>query len=187
MPAPATVRAVSLGGEDIIALYDRHARELMGFFARRTGDPQVALDLLGETFLAAFAARARCVANSEEQRAAWLYRIAAHKLTDHYRRAASERRTLLRIGEGLRGLTEVEYERIEELAADDGLHDRVSAALMELSEEQGSAVRARVLGERSYVEIAGELGVSEQAARARVSRGLRALRRALASTERSST
>ncbi len=187
MPAPATGRAVSLGGEDIIALYDRHARELMGFFARRTSDPQLALDLLGETFLAAFTARARCAASSEEQRAAWLYRIAAHKLTDHYRRAAGERRTLLRIGEGLRGLTEAEYERIEELAADGELHERVSAALLELSEEQGSAVRARVLGERSYVEIAGELGVSEQAARARVSRGLRALRRALAPTERSGT
>ena len=43
-----------MDGEDIIGLYDRHARQLLGFFMRRTRDPQLALDLLGETFLAVF-------------------------------------------------------------------------------------------------------------------------------------
>jgi RNA polymerase sigma factor (sigma-70 family) len=171
---------VSLEGSDIIALYDRHARELVGFFARRTGDPQLALDLLGDTFLAAFAARERCDADAAQQRAAWLYRIAGNKLTDHFRRGASERRALLRVGEGLRALSDAEYERIEQLAAADELHDRVNAALDELSDEQDRAIRSRVLGERSYAEVAQDLGVSEQAARARVSRGLRTLRRVLA-------
>jgi RNA polymerase sigma factor (sigma-70 family) len=171
---------VSLGESDIIALYDRHARELVGFFARRTGDPQLALDLLGDTFLAAFANRERCRAVEVEQRAAWLYKIALHKLADHFRRGAGERRALLRVGEGLRALSDAEYERIEQLAAADELHDRVSAALEGLSDEQDRAIRSRVLGERSYAEVAQELGVSEPAARARVSRGLRTLRRVLA-------
>jgi RNA polymerase sigma factor (sigma-70 family) len=171
---------VSLDASDMIALYDRHARELVGFFARRTGDPQLALDLLGDTFLAAFAARERCGATGAEQRAAWLYRIAANKLTDHFRRGASEQRALLRIGAELRTLTDAEHERVAALVADDELHERVSAALEHLSDEQGEAIRSRVLGERSYAEVAQELGVSEQAARARVSRGLHALRRVLA-------
>jgi RNA polymerase sigma-70 factor, ECF subfamily len=45
--------------------------------------------------------------------------------------------------------------------------------------EQGDALRLRVIDERSYPEIAETLGVSEQAARARVSRGLRRLADAL--------
>jgi RNA polymerase sigma-70 factor, ECF subfamily len=106
---------VSLEGSDIIALYDRHARDLVGFFARRTGDPELALDLL---------------------------------------------------------------------AAADELHDRVSTALEDLSVEQGQAIRSRVVGERSYAEVAQDLGVSEQAARARVSRGLQTLRRVLAPSQK---
>jgi RNA polymerase sigma factor (sigma-70 family) len=171
---------VSLDGSEVLALYDRHARELVAFFTRRTSDPQLALDLLGDTFLAAFAARERCDAVEDSQRAAWLYRIAGNKLVDHFRRDAGERRALLRIGEDLRALTDAEYERVEQLAACGELHDRVAAALDDLSDEQGGAVRARVLEERSYGELARDLGVSEQAARARVSRGLRTLRRALA-------
>jgi predicted DNA-binding protein (UPF0251 family) len=48
-----------------------------------------------------------------------------------------------------------------------------------LSVEQRDALRLRVVEERSYAEVALLLGVSEQAARARVSRGLRALAGAL--------
>jgi RNA polymerase sigma-70 factor (ECF subfamily) len=45
-----------------------------------------------------------------------------------------------------------------------------------LPQDQREAVRLRVLDERTYAEISQRLGVSEQTARARVSRGLRALR-----------
>jgi DNA-directed RNA polymerase specialized sigma24 family protein len=80
-----------MDGEDIIGLYDRHARQLLGFFMRRTRDPQLALDLLGETFLAVFENRPRRGPRDEE-RAAWLFRIAADKLAGHFRAGRSERR-----------------------------------------------------------------------------------------------
>ncbi|HEY3774967.1 MAG TPA: sigma factor-like helix-turn-helix DNA-binding protein [Solirubrobacteraceae bacterium] len=41
------------------------------------------------------------------------------------------------------------------------------------------ALRLRVVEERPYPEVARVLGISEQAARARVSRGLRSLRSVL--------
>ena len=44
---------------DHAELDDRHAEELLRFLARRTLDPQAALDLVGETFAAAGAARRR--------------------------------------------------------------------------------------------------------------------------------
>jgi RNA polymerase sigma-70 factor (ECF subfamily) len=57
----------------------------------------------------------------------------------------------------------------------------VRAAFEALSEEQREAVRLRVLDEHPYPRVSRELGISEPAARARVSRALRTLRRAIAS------
>ena len=39
--------------------YDRHVRALLGYFARRTRDPEVAADLTAETFASALVARRR--------------------------------------------------------------------------------------------------------------------------------
>ena len=43
-----------LTADDFAALYDRHARTLVLFFQRRTYDPEAAVDLMAETFAAAF-------------------------------------------------------------------------------------------------------------------------------------
>jgi RNA polymerase sigma-70 factor (ECF subfamily) len=56
---------------------------------------------------------------------------------------------------------------------------RVTAVelLDELPRDQRAALRARLVDERAYGEIAGAEGVSEAAIRQRVSRGLAGLRR----------
>jgi DNA-directed RNA polymerase specialized sigma24 family protein len=90
--------STEMGAQRVLSLYDRHARELLGFFTRRTRDPQLALDLLSETFLAAFEHRGQCRAGSDGEAAAWLYRIAANRLAAHFRRGAIER--LAEAGEG---------------------------------------------------------------------------------------
>jgi RNA polymerase sigma-70 factor (ECF subfamily) len=175
----------AMDADGVLALYDRCARELLGFFTRRTRDPHLALDLLSETFLAAFEHRARCRAGSEREAAAWLYRIAANQLAAHYRRGAIERRATERLAAALRAPTRSELDAIARLAEDDE-PGSLTMALAGLSEDQRAAVQARVLDEHSYEAVSQELGVSQQAARARVSRGLRALRRAVAGdTERS--
>jgi RNA polymerase sigma factor (sigma-70 family) len=51
--------------------------------------------------------------------------------------------------------------------------------LAELPPDEQVAVRARVIEERDYSEIASELGCSELVVRKRVSRGLSRLRAAL--------
>ncbi|HTU96926.1 MAG TPA: sigma-70 family RNA polymerase sigma factor [Solirubrobacteraceae bacterium] len=168
-----------MGADRVLSLYDRHARELLGFFTRRTRDPHLALDLLSETFLAAFEHRHQCRAESDGEAASWLYRIAANQLAAHYRRGAIERRATERFVAQLRAPTADELSAIERLAeAEEG--GALTEALAGLSEDQRIAVRARVLDEHSYEAVSRELGVSQQAARARVSRGLRALRRAAA-------
>jgi RNA polymerase sigma factor (sigma-70 family) len=169
-----------MDGREIIELYDAHARELVGFFARRTGDPHAALDLLGETFLVAFEQRRACRAGSDRERAAWLFRIAANKLTDQYRRGASERRVTARLAGDLRALTDHEQAAIQRLAESSEHTDGLRAAFDGLSSEQREALQLRVIDEHPYQRVSRELGISEPAARARVSRGLRTLMRAIA-------
>jgi RNA polymerase sigma-70 factor (ECF subfamily) len=164
---------------DVLGLYDAHARDLVGWFARRCGDPQLAVDLLGETFLAAVANRRRCRASEPRGRAAWLYRIAANQLADHFRDHAGEQAAVRRLGNELRAIDGSERDAIERLARSDEVADRVAAAFEQLQGDQKVAVALRVIEEQSYAEVSQRLGVSEQTVRARVSRGLRAMRGAI--------
>jgi RNA polymerase sigma factor (sigma-70 family) len=59
------------------------------------------------------------------------------------------------------------------------LGDELAEALHALPPEQRAAVELRIVGDRSYAEVAAALSISEPTARARVSRGLRALAREL--------
>ncbi len=58
----------------------------------------------------------------------------------------------------------------------------VTELLDRLPDEQRDAIRARILDERPYGEIAGELQTSELVVRKRVSRGLAALRKSMEET-----
>jgi len=169
-----------LDSSDFANLYDRHAAELLGFFVRRTYDPDVGVDLLAETFAVAF--RDRRQFRGEDLAAArpWLYGIARHRLAMYFRRGRVERRALARLGVERRALSEPEYDRIEELATAGELRERLAVALDGLPAEQRDALRLRVVEGLPYSDVARELGVSEQTARARTSRALRALRESAA-------
>jgi len=74
---------------------------------------------------------------------------------------------------------EDQFARIVELAGLDDLRSAVATELQALSAKHRDAVRLRVVDELPYDKIAERLQISEPAARARVSRGLGALARAL--------
>jgi RNA polymerase sigma factor (sigma-70 family) len=170
-----------LDADRLAAAYDRDARRLLVFFTRRTYDAQLALDLVGETYARAFELRGRFAgdAGDMDALAAWMFGIARNVLNEALRRGAAERRALRRAGVQAPTLHAEELVRIEELAGLGELRTAVAAALAELADEQREAVRLRVVEELDYADVAGRLGISEQAARARVSRGLRALAAAL--------
>lgn len=160
---------------DIEALYAVHREALLLFLVRRTADAQVALDLWAETFAHAAAGLWRFHGSGEDEAAGWLYGIARRRLALYYRRGHAERRALERLklerppaDAGL--LAEIEHRA--GLAA---LRTVLAAALAQLSPGVREAVQLRVVDEVSYPDVARLLGISEQAARARVSRGLAAL------------
>jgi RNA polymerase sigma-70 factor (ECF subfamily) len=165
-----------LDANDFAELYDRHAAELLGFFVRRTYDPEVGVDLVADTFAAAFRDRRHYRGDDLAAARPWLYGIARHRLAMFFRSGRVERRAVARLGVQRRALTEPEYDRIEELATSSALHEQLAVAFGGLGIEQQEALRLRVVEGRPYCEVARELGVSEQTARARTSRALRALR-----------
>lgn len=156
-------------------LYRRHADPLLRFFARRVYDPEAALDLTSETFAQALLSRRRFRGHSEAEAAAWVRVIAERQLARYYRSGEIERRALERIGVEVPPLTDADIERIEELAGLGELKAAIGNGLAEISEGQRSALRLRVIEELPYAEVAAQLGISPQTARARVSRALRSL------------
>ena len=168
--------SVTLNADDITRLYERHAEELLGFFVARTYAPDASIDLLAETFASAFQQRDRFRGRDAGTARAWLYAIARNEVADYFRRGQVERRALSRLGVDRRPLTDPEYDRIEELATSSEFRARVTQHLDRLPQDQLVAVRLRIIDELTYEDIARTLQVTEQTARARVSRALRALR-----------
>ncbi len=113
--------------------------------------------------------------SSAEEEQGWLYSIARSELSHYWRDGKVERIALARLGVPVPGLSDPEIERIEQLAGIAALAAELADAMAALPEEQRRAVELRVVEEHGYAEVATILGVSEQTARARVSRGLRAL------------
>jgi RNA polymerase sigma factor (sigma-70 family) len=151
--------------------YVRHVDSLLGFFSRRTRDAEMAADLTAETFAAALAGRRRYRPQAGAA-SSWLFGIAMNKLADAQRKGYAERKACRRLGMERIELSGDDVARIDAL----GDSSRASALLEGLSSDQRQAVRAHVIQERSYGEIAGEQRVSEAVVRKRVSRGLAAVR-----------
>lgn len=171
---------MSLSPEDISELYEQHAELVLRYLMRRTFDAQVAVDLLAETYAVAYETRARFRGDSDPR--GWVFGIASNLLADFFRSGSAERRAVERIGMGVPIVDDDELRRIEDLAETAELRGAIAAAMRDLSEEQRAAVDLRVVQERTYPEIAAQLGVTEQVARARVSRGLRKLKQYIDTT-----
>ena len=154
--------------EDFGRFYDRYVRPMLAFFQRRVREPELAADLTAETFAAAMVSRSSYKGASA---AAWLFAIAHHKLADYQRRGSAESRMRTRLGMEPVEVTEDDAELIRWLG------DDVAAKILEeLPPEQRDAIRAHVLEDQDYAEIAHTEQVSEVAVRKRVSRGLKVLR-----------
>lgn len=156
-------------------IYDLCAERVLVYLTRRTLDPETALDLWAETLAQAFAARKRFRGSTEDEAIAWVYAIARNQWSGYLRRGYAERKALRRLGVGRPELDVYDIERLEDLAGLRALRERVDAALRELPRDQEEAVRLRIVEELPYREVAERLSVTEPAARARVSRGLRRL------------
>jgi RNA polymerase sigma factor (sigma-70 family) len=156
--------------------YEQMAPQVLCFFATRTEDPQRAVDLTAETLTKAFEHRREFRGASDEQAAAWLWKIAHNELKQHWRSRSIELAAVERYGVEHRTLSEEELLRVERSIAAEELSEQIRDALELLPEDQQEVVRLRFIDDLSYDEIAQELGVSNDVVRTRTSRALRTLR-----------
>jgi RNA polymerase sigma factor (sigma-70 family) len=172
---PDLLRATPADRRAFGVFYERHERAVLGFLMAATRRADVAADLTAETFATALEAAASYDARRGSARV-WLFGIARHVLAASARRGRVESEARRRLGLEALVLEERQLQAIDALLERDG--DRiVEAWLAELPREHAEALRARVLDERPYAEIAGALRCSEAVVRQRVSRGLGRLRR----------
>jgi len=158
-------------------LYDRWAERLLAYFYRRVFDPEVAADLLAETFAVAFERRHR-FRDMGRPGSAWLFGIAQKELAHWVRHRAAEQRAVRRLGIVVPALDDESIARIEALADVAAHREALTEALGRMTDLERDAVESsRVLEELDYRTIAARLGCTEGTARGRVHRGLTRLAR----------
>lgn len=158
-----------------VSLYEREARPLLMFFERRVADPELATDLLAETFTRALEHRAEFRGRGREQMSAWLWTIGRSTLSEHQRRVEAEERSVGRLRPERRELTDDEIQRIEQLAGREQLRAAAARGLAKLPADQREAVRLRVVEDLPYEEVAARLGLTAAGVRTRVWRALQRL------------
>lgn len=153
--------------------YRRRRRIVLAFLSRRTGSPELTADLLAETFATGLAAVLDRGRELPRQPIPWLLTIARNKLTDGLRRRQVESSARRRLEMERLPIGDQDVAEIDAIAAET---DLLATLADLLPGDQLAALRARVLDERDYEEIATEMKTSSAVIRKRVSRALRTLR-----------
>jgi RNA polymerase sigma factor (sigma-70 family) len=163
---------VQRDGAAFAMFYRRHLPAVVRFLLRETGDREVSADLAAEVFAAVFLSAKRYRPRQGGSAWPWVQGIAQNKLRESRRRGRVEDRARRRLGLEPEALDDADLARVDELSSSRG----AVALVDELPEGQRKAVQARIVEERDYAEIAGELKCSEMVVRQQVSRGLSRLK-----------
>ena len=153
-------------------IVQRYRKALLRLANQQLGQPQLAEDVVQETFLNAF--RWLNTYDSKYSFRTWLWTIlknACHRAYEH----SSRRAKINNSGSGSSNL--MEQISSNELSAFDQLvskedHQHVRLLLDQLSDLQAEAVKLRFFGQMKFQEVADLLGCSLPAAKARVRQGL---------------
>jgi RNA polymerase sigma-70 factor (ECF subfamily) len=163
-----------LGNPAFERLFEAQAEPLFAFLVYRTGDRQLAEDLVEDTFARVLRARARFDPRRGSEKS-WVYGIALHLVRDQARRQTVEINALERVGaHESRQLSDGALGAVDD-------RDELGRALSTLSEDEREAIALRFGADLKLREVARVLGESESAVEKRISRGLEKLRRELQS------
>ncbi len=155
----ALIERAQKGDEDAVAqLYRRHVQAITHYVGYRVSDSAAIEDLTAEVFLQMVEGlpRYRITGAPFE---AWLYRIAAARVADHYRRAAREQPADTipdSVTRSMQTPLELGIQQREELEA-------LSRALGQLSDEYQTILILRFVERKSHDEVAQILHKSTRA------------------------
>jgi RNA polymerase sigma-70 factor (ECF subfamily) len=177
------VRSVPAAGRDLVLAHHggdpdafddivrRYYPPLLAHARRRLFDDRLAEDAVQEAFLKAY--RALPGFAGEYQLSGWLHRILSNVCNDEGARRSRETRA----NERWAALVEPENAGPEEYGEREEVRARVAAAVNELPANYREALVLRDVMDYEYADVAVAAGISEDNARARVSRARAALRR----------
>jgi RNA polymerase sigma-70 factor (ECF subfamily) len=167
----ALVRAAADGDSTAVrALYERHAPWLMARLTRRCNDREVVLDVLQDTFVAAWREADKWRGDGEV--AAWLWGIAFRRMVSRLRR----RKDVLLLPDWEASTAAQSVPAAEDQVLLGVEYGDLSGALRRLSPEFRSVVQAVVLDGLTTREASRLLGVRENTVRTRLHRAKAQLR-----------
>ncbi len=151
-------------------LFDRHAAAVEMFVGGLVRDPELARDLVQQTFLSMVRSRLRYRRGTAVR--PWLFTIAGNAARDARRREVHAARFARQEGAA---------ERRSAVMPDPVLRDRLLAALAQLPSAQRDIVLLHKVEGWSFAELGHAFGITEAAARLRAHRGYDSLRTQLLS------
>ena len=169
------LKAANEDPEAFREFYDRYAIWIRSWFIRHTGSETASLDLTAETFAQAWHASRRFRDEADGSGAPWLFGIARNLLRQYHKHNRIESAARARMGLPVSFADCEDYERVDERSEAGALAPLLRHALRALPAEQRRALELRIVHGLPYDAVAGRLGCSQNAARLRVSRALRAL------------
>ncbi|WP_214415877.1 RNA polymerase sigma factor [Sphaerisporangium fuscum] len=161
--------------EAFAALFDRYSAMLYRYVSRRLG-PEVAEDLVGETFLIAFDRRDRYDLTYPDARP-WLFGIVTKLVSRHHRTEAARYRALLR--SPVDDVAEGPADRVADGVTASAARRLLAPALARLSKGDRDVLLLFAWGDLSYEEVAQALGIPIGTVRSRLNRARRKVREAL--------
>lgn len=157
--------------EHVETVFETTAPALLGYFLRRTADPEDAADLVGETLTEAWRV-ARRMPDGPEAARMWLFGVARNTLRHHVRGKVRRDALISDLG---RAITLATGE-----VSDDDLD--VRRAIARLPEDLAELIRLVHWDGFSLEQSAAHLGIPGSTARSRYSRAKELLRAALSET-----
>ncbi|GAA3214492.1 RNA polymerase sigma factor [Actinocorallia longicatena] len=162
--------------EAFAELFDRYAGLLYRYTSRRLGGEN-AEDVVGETFLVAFARR-RTYDRSYRDARPWLFGILTKLISRHHRQEAARYRALERSGPGV-PYEESPDERVAAGVAAEGVRAELASALAGLNPGDRDVLLLIAWGDFSYEETAQALAIPVGTVRSRLNRARRKVRASL--------
>jgi RNA polymerase sigma-70 factor, ECF subfamily len=169
------LRAASEDPQAFREFYDRYAVWIRSWFLRHTGAETASLDLTAETFAQAWHASRRFRDEANGSGAPWLFGIARNLLRQYHKHNRIESAARARMGLEVSFADCEDYERVDDRSEAGALAPLLRHALRGLPAEQRRALELRIVHGLPYEAVAVRLQCSQNAARLRVSRALRAL------------
>lgn len=171
----AVIRSSLADPDRFAAVYDRYAAMLYRYAYQRVG-PEIADDVVAETFLAAFRGRASYDLERQDARP-WLFGILTRELASHHRRERARYRAMSRSTHDT--VQDGPADQVAARVVADAARGPLAAALAELAPGDRDVLLLVAWGQLSYDEVADSLNIPQGTVGSRLNRARRRVRQAL--------